>query len=377
MHNPIWLMTSAYPKLAFRDLVEKARKVGAQGLELCVFRRDGARADHVATHLDYENFGPEDAKRVIDVCLQEGIRVSVGAYENLLSEDEAEAEANRNHLLKLIRIAYLLGGDKADVVAGTFVGYNHELGRRAGGFERNLELYQKVFSPIIKYAEDLGVTVTYENCPMEGWMPLDEPMTYNNLPCTLAARKLMYGLIPSKAHGETYDPSHDVWQHVDPSDVVAASDISRIKRIHIKGTRNRNDSLAVHWGRVYPVQAVDAALASRAGVPVSASSWDRHHYDPALPGFGGSDSLDWRKFIDTLNSLSFDRKPFVIENEAWNSSHTGNEGATDQGFAATILNTAPLLWPLGDSGYSFDKNCLAPLAEVPPDVPVMTMDRLL
>ena len=376
MNNPIWLMTSAYPKLDFAGVVKKARALGAQGLELCVFRRDGARKDHVATHLDYEHFTAKDAQKVIDVCRKYNLRVSVGAYENLLADDEKEAMANRDHLLRLIRIAYLLGGDGADVVAGTFVGYNARLGRQDRGFEKNLALYGEVFAPIIKYAEDLGVTVTYENCPMEGWRPLSEPQTCNNLPCTLAARKLMYAVIPSKAHGETYDPSHDAWQHIDPSDVVRNTDPARLRRIHIKGTRNRYDAMAIHWGRLFPVQQVDPKLAAKAGVPVSSSSWDRHNYDPALPGFGGSDSIDWRKFIDTLNSLGYDRKPFVIENEAWNSSHTGNEGATDQGFAATILNCAPLLWPLGKDGYKFDKKCLTLLKDAPKDIPLVTYSQL-
>lgn len=369
MNNPIWLMTSAYPKLDFNGVVAKARKLGAQGLELCVFRRDGSRKDHVATHLDYENFTAKDAQKVIDTCRKYNLRVSVGAYENLLDDNEAEAIANRNHLLKLIRIAHLL-------VAGTFVGYNHRLGRQNGGFEKNLALYKKVFTPIIKYAEDLGVTVVYENCPMEGWTPLTEPMTYNNLQCTLAARKLMYALIPSKAHGETYDPSHDAWQHINPADVIRNTDPSRLRRIHIKGTRNRYDSLAIHWGRVFPVQHVDPKLAEKAGIPYSTSEWDRHHYDPALPGFGGSDSIDWREFLDTLNSIGYDGKPYVIENEGWNSSHTGNEGATDQGFASTILGCTPLLWPLGKNGYAFDKKVLKPLPDARKDIPVVTIDKL-
>ena len=59
-------------------------------------------------------------------------------------------------------------------------------------------------------------------------------------------------------------------------------------------------------------------------------------------------------------------KPFVIENEGYNSSHTGNMGATLQGFRATILNTAPVVWPLGPNGYEFDKSALKPM--VAPDI---------
>ena len=62
MNNPIWLMTSAFPgDKDFESVVKRAKSVGAQGLEVCVFRRGSDRKDHVATHLDYENFDLEAA----------------------------------------------------------------------------------------------------------------------------------------------------------------------------------------------------------------------------------------------------------------------------------------------------------------------------
>lgn len=377
MNNQIWIMTSAFPRLTFEQVAEKAREIGAQGMELCVFRRDGTRRDHVATHLPYENFSRDDAARLLDFLGEAKLRVSLGAYDNLIGGDPAERVKNQNHILRLVRMAHLLGGDANDVVVGTFVGWNAELGAQDGGFEKNLELYKKVFGPIVKYAESLGVTIVYENCPMEGWRPATAPDTINNLPCTLAARKLMYALVPSDAHGETYDPSHDVWQHIDPSEVVKASDMKRIRRVHIKGTRCfANDAASIHWGRLYPQQTVDPELAAKAGVPIPANEWDRHHYEPRVPGFGGSDSMDWSKFLETLMARGFDR-PFAIENEGCNSSHTGNLGATVQGFKAAVLNTAPVVWPLGENGYAYDESRLPPLAPAPAaDVPVVTMDDL-
>lgn len=377
MNNQIWVMTSAFPGLSFRQVVKKTHEVGAQGMELCVFRRDGTRSDHVATHLDYENFTRDDAQKLLATLSREKLRVSLGSYDNLIGGDPAERVKNQNHILKLIRIAHLLGGDRNDVVVGSFVGYNAELGAEDGGFEKNLALYKKVFTPIVKYAESLGVTLVYENCPMEGWRSVSAPMTYNNLPACLAARKLMYALIPSRAHAETYDPSHDVWQHIDPSEVLLASDFSRIRRIHIKGTRNfASDASAIHWGRLFPAQSVSAKLAKRARVPLPANEWDRHHYEPRVPGFGGGDSMDWTRFLETLMKLGY-KHPFSIENEGCNSSHTGNMGATVQGFKAAVLNTAPVVWPLGPDGYAFDSSKLAPLADAARrDVPVVTMDDL-
>ena len=376
MNNQIWLMTSAFKPFSLDRIIEKAKEAGAQGLEICVFPRGGSRSDHVATHLDYDSFGPDQAKQLLDRFNHEKLRFSIGAYENLIGGDPAERLVNQNHLLKLIRIAHLCGGDGNDVKVGTFVGYNHELGIQDSGFEKNLYEYQKVFTPIIKYAEDLGVTIIYENCPMEGWQPKTWPFTYNNLPGTLAARKLMYTLIPSKAHGETYDPSHDVWQNNDPVEVIKATDISRLHRVHVKATRNLKNNSSVYWGAMYPKQYVNPELAQQAGVPIVQHDWDRYPYECMLPGFGGSDSMDWRAFLETLMTVGFD-KPFVIENEAAKSAHTGNEGATMQGFKSTILAFAPAVWPLEENnGYVYNDN--RPELKMPDikDLPVITMKEL-
>ncbi len=376
-NNPIWLMTSAFPGESFEQVLQRAKSVGAQGLELCVFRRGSDRKDHTATHLDYETFDLEAAKRVVARCNETGLRVSVGAYDNLIGGKPENQIVNQNHILKLIRIAALLGGDANDVVCGSFVGYDHELGRQDGGFEKNLMKFKKVFTPMVKYAEDLGVTLCVENCPMEGWQPVTAPDCYNNLPGCLAARKLMYALVPSKALAETYDPSHDIWQHIDASEVIKAMDFRRLRRVHIKGTRNFTDSpAAIHWGRLFPSQSVDAKLAKKAGVPLPANEWDRCNYEPRLPGFGGSDSLDWTKFLETLMAKGY-RYPFVIENEGCNSSHTGNMGATMQGFRATVLNTAPVVWPLGADGYAYDASAVKPMKmTLTKDIPVRTMAEL-
>jgi sugar phosphate isomerase/epimerase len=373
MNNPIWIMTSAFDHLNLDQVIEKAKIVGVQGLDVCVFRKDGTRDDFVATHLDYEHFTPDSAKAILNKFNVADLKLSIGAFDNLIGGDPDQKLQNQNHLLKLIRMAHLMGGDENDVKVGTFVGYNHELGVQDGGFEKNLEEYARIFTPIIKYAEDLGVTILYENCPMEGWRSAGYSSTFNNLPGVLAARKLMYEMIPSKAHGEIYDPSHDVWQHVDPAEVIRHTDISRLKRIHVKSTRKGN---SVYWGNLYPMQKIDQSLADRAGVPTAQSSWDRHHYEATLPGFGGGDSMDWRSFINTLNDKGFNG-PFEIENEAALSKGTGNMAAIMQGCKATILNLAPLIWELSEEGYAYknDRMLLQDLDRK--DIPVRRMEEII
>ncbi len=352
IQNPIWLMSSAYDQLGQAELLDTASRLGAQGIDLCVFRKDGARADHTATHLDYDGFGPEEAKRTLEAFNNKGLRLSLGAFENMIGGDEGERLKNQNHLLKLIRIAHLLGGDENNVMVGTFVGYNHELGNQIDGFQKNLDEYKRVFEPIIRYAEDLGVTVVYENCPMEGWRSSRYTSTFNNLPGVLAARKLMYAMIPSKAHGEIYDPSHDIWQNTDPVEVIEEMDIDRLKRVHVKTTRMLSSKGRIEWGGMYPMQQVNADLVQLAGVSVPQSDWDRHHYTAMLPGFGGTDDMDWNSFVETLHDRGFSG-PFEIENEAKNSKDTHNLAAINQGAKACTSFLSPLLWKLDSHGYEF------------------------
>ncbi len=372
MNNQIWIMTSAFDQLTLDEVIVKATEIGVQGLDVCVFRKDGTRNDFVATHLNYESFTADDAKATIDKFNHAKLKLSLGAFDNLIGGEPDQRIKNQNHLLRLIRMAHLLGGDANDVKVGTFVGYNHELGNQENGFQKNLDEYARVFAPIIRYAEDLGVTILYENCPMEGWRSAGFTGTFNNLTGVLAARKLMYEMIPSKAHGEIYDPSHDAWQHVNPVDVILHTDMDRLHRIHVKGTRNRND---IYWGNLYATQKVDTALAKRAGVPIAQNEWDRHNYEATLPGFGGSDSIDWRAFIDTLKSRGF-KGQFEIENEAALSKQTGNMGAIVQGYKATVLNLSPLLWDLTDNGYQYNHQGFRELTYTSKDIPVVTMDQL-
>src|SRR5690554_4291369 len=373
MNNQIWIMTSAFDQLNLDEVIEKASEIGVQGLDLCVFRKDGTRDDFVATHLDYDNFTPETAKEILEKFNQARLKLSLGAFDNLIGGDASQRKKNQDHLLKLIRMAHLMGGDENDIKVGTFVGYNHKLGSLENGFERNLEEYAKVFTPIISYAESLGVTILYENCPMEGWRKAGFTGTFNNLPGVLAARKLMYELVPSNSHGEIYDPSHDVWQHTDPSEVIRYTDMNRLKRIHVKSTRLTG---SVYWGNMYPKQWVSSELADRAGVPTTDNDWDRHSYEATLPGFGVGDSMDWRKFIDTLKEKGFSG-PFEIENEAGLSKGTGNMGAIVQGMKATVLNLAPLLWPLTDNGYAYNQSLSEGLKDLGrKDIAEVTMDQL-
>ena len=52
-------------------------------------------------------------------------------------------------------------------------------------------------------------------------------------------------------------------------------------------------------------------------------------------------------------------------------------GATMQGFRATVLNTAPVVWPLGPDGYANDASAQRPMEmTLAKDIPVKTMSDI-
>ena len=93
-------MTSAFASDPdFESVVRRAKDVGAQGLELCVFRRDTDRADHVATHLDYENFGLDEkavanAKRDVDRMMQ---KAELDAKSKVSESEVLAAARQKSH----------------------------------------------------------------------------------------------------------------------------------------------------------------------------------------------------------------------------------------------------------------------------------------
>src|SRR5690606_41982511 len=97
LNNPIWVMSSAFDQLNLDQLIEKTIEVGAQGIDLCVFRKDGTREDHTATHLDYENFGPNDAEALIDRFNHHQLGLSLGAFENMIGGEVDQRVKNQNH----------------------------------------------------------------------------------------------------------------------------------------------------------------------------------------------------------------------------------------------------------------------------------------
>ena len=96
--------------------------------------------------------------RIHDQLASTGVAISgLGYYPNLLTPDEQEANAGVAHLKRVIQGAQTL---KIPVV-GTFVGRDW-----TRSVDDNWPRFRAVWPDLIRFAEDHGIRIAIENCPM-------------------------------------------------------------------------------------------------------------------------------------------------------------------------------------------------------------------
>lgn len=227
------------------------------------------------THLDVENV---DVKYIRQLIHEHGVRISgLGYYPNPLDPDPEKAEFYREHLKKLIRAAQKLNVP----VVNTFIGRNPSL-----SIQENLKLYAEHWPGLVKLAEECNVKIGIENCPM--WFTDDEWPGGKNLATTPAIWDRMFEIIPSRALGLNYDPSHLIWQMMDEVRPIYEY-AERLHHIHLKDAKLYRDKL------------------NRVGI--MANPLDYH--SPKLPGLG---DVRWREFFAALTDVRY-RGPVCIEVE--------------------------------------------------------------
>jgi len=176
-------------------------RLGLESCQLLIFPGDPLSPDEGATRHDWKR-----AKERLDEI---GIEVSaLGSYTNHLASDPAEAARSIQHLESLFDIADIMGCH----TIGTFAGRDPEK-----PIESNIPLFKKVFTPLCQKAEDRGLRIAIEGCPMFlGW-----PFRGINFAHTPEAWDMMLDAVPSPALGLEYDPSHLICQMIDPVEVIS------------------------------------------------------------------------------------------------------------------------------------------------------------
>lgn len=176
-------------------------------------------------HIDVNDFTQARADDIRALCEKHRVRISaLGYYANSLSEDANEAEVVRAHFRKVITAAPLLGLTNVN----GFIGAN-----RFQPLEENMKQFAQVWPDVIRFAEDRGVKIGIENCPM--LFPNTWPFGVN-LARTPAIWRRMFEIIPSANFGLNYDPSHLVMQLMDPVAPIREFG-SRILHAHAKDMR--------------------------------------------------------------------------------------------------------------------------------------------
>ncbi|MDX6325989.1 MAG: hypothetical protein QOK15_2343, partial [Nocardioidaceae bacterium] len=267
------LLTACLPTTPLDQVASWAAGHGYEALEVAAWP-DRPGRDWEASHLDVETFTDADARRVSELFEEHRLALSaVAYYENNLHADPATREATHRHLERCIDVAERLGCG----LVGTFVGRDVTL-----TVEENLRLAEKVLPPLVRYAEDRGVRLVIENCPMEGWHP-------DGYPANLGYSPQLWDWMAEIGLYLNFDPSHLVWLGIDPIAVVApyAERILHVQAKDVEVDLEARNRLSVFGN-----------AKDRAANPW-ASGWWRYR----IPGLG---DVDWTTLLTTLSAAGYD-----------------------------------------------------------------------
>jgi sugar phosphate isomerase/epimerase len=272
-------VSAILPELTLDEVLAFARLHGFPTVEaMCWPHGRAERRFAGVTHVDVDDLSPARVDEILGRCASHGVTLSaLGYYPNPLDPDPEVSGNAVGHLRKVIAGARALGLDTVN----TFVGRDWRL-----GVDENWPRFLEVWRPLVDFAEDHGVRIGIENCPMS--FTRDEWPGGKNLFTTPVIWRRAFGDIPSKNLGLNYDPSHFVLQHMDPSSPLKEFQ-DRIFHVHAKDVRIRRDRL------------------DEVGVFAHPLEW----HQPRIPGFG---EMDWGRFLGDLMATRY-RGPVCIEVE--------------------------------------------------------------
>lgn len=228
------------------------------------------------THIDVTDFTDKDAADIKALQEKYGVFISgLGYYPNPMTPDKEEQKTYTDHIKKVIAASA-----KLDVnVMNTFIGRDQH---RAidDQWGEMLDLWK----PIVAFAEEQGVKIGIENCPM--LFSHDEWPGGKNLAYSPAVWRRLFADIPSDNFGLNFDPSHLVWLGIDYVRAIREF-YPKFVHVHAKDERIHSDKLYEHG--------------------IMGVGW----HDPKLPGLG---SVDWGAFFAALTDTRY-KGPVCIEVE--------------------------------------------------------------
>jgi sugar phosphate isomerase/epimerase len=244
------------------------------------------------THVNAAKFTKAQADDVLALTGQHGVSISaLGYYPNVLDSDESKAQHCAAHLKKVIAAAPLLGLKNVN----TFIGRDW-----TKSVDDNWPRLLKVWRPLIKFAEDQGVQIGIENCPM--LFGANEWPAGKNIATSPAIWRRLFNDIPSAHLGLNYDPSHFAMQFMDPVSPLREFR-DKLFHLHAKDVEIDRDSL------------------NEFGILASPSLW----HQPRIPGYG---VIDWARFMAALTAIGYDGPVCIeVEDDTFGKSLAGRQRA--------------------------------------------------
>uniref|UniRef100_A0A7C1FI30 Sugar phosphate isomerase/epimerase n=1 Tax=Caldilinea aerophila TaxID=133453 RepID=A0A7C1FI30_9CHLR len=292
-------VSAILPDLSLEEVVAFAAETGYGCVELMCWPKGKAERRYAGvTHIDVVGFTAEDAARINDLMAQYNVSISgLGYYPNPLAPDEAEAQVYVEHIKAVIKAANLLGVE----VVNTFIGRDW-----TKSVDENWPRFLSTWKPLIAFAEDNGVKIAIENCPM--LFTRDEWPGGKNLAHSPAIWRRMFEDIPSKNFGLNYDPSHMIWQHMD----------------YLAPLREFKE-------RLFHIHAKDARIDRHKLDQVGILAFPNHYHTPKLPGLG---DVDWGKFFSVLTDVGYTGPVAVeVEDRAYEGSLALRKASLTQSLA--------------------------------------------
>ncbi|MCD7868888.1 MAG: sugar phosphate isomerase/epimerase [Clostridiales bacterium] len=280
------LLTAICEGMTFEEVVDFAAENNLECLEVACWPQGGAARRYAGvSHIDVANMTPEKAAQINQLCADKGVAISsLAYYPNPLDPDEEKRKGYIDHIYKLMDASAMLGVN----MITTFIGRDP-----AKNVDDNLELVKEIWTPIMRYAEEKGVKVAIENCPM--LFTNDEWPGGQNIMTTPANWRKVFEVLDSPNLGINYDPSHFVWQQID----------------YIRPLYEFKDKIFhVHYKdiKVYPDKLADVGIMA---TPLQ-------YMSPKLPGLG---DIDWGKYVSALTDIGYDGYSVIeVEDKAFEKS---------------------------------------------------------
>lgn len=264
---------------SFDEVIAFASKEKFKCVEIMCWPKGKAERRYAGiTHIDVDALDAAAIEKIKATLQQHKIYISaLGYYPNPLDADVEKASVYQQHIKKVIKASAKLGINKMN----TFIGRDPQK-----SLCDNFVEFKKVWPDIIKLADDEGVKVGIENCPMA--FTLDEWPGGKNMAISPAVWGEMFSIIPSANFGLNYDPSHMLWQHMDYVQPIYDFK-SRLHHIHLKDAK------------VYKTKL------DRVGIMAT----PLEYHSPKLPGLG---DVNWSNFFTALTDIRY-RGPVCIEVE--------------------------------------------------------------